>query len=276
MLKGGDERIYGNIFNMTSSRTTSNKQATDGKFSGFQKGTLYTPVPNPLFGPLLEQIQDLAELKVTLRGLWLLHRQRNQPHLVHLGEFLSDTALVRGLQGTGDAKQEIRRGLALAVARGTFLLHQSDGEVGDEVVYLLNTDSGRAALARMRKDPNTPQKLAGTDALASDELYDQRPDELLEEKPSIFALYENNVGVLSPLISQELMEAEDRYPKAWIFQAFKIAVSENKRSWRYIAGILRRWAAEGKDDGKPGRNPEKDNRQKYLEDYDRRWSRSPR
>ena len=34
--------------------------------------------------------------------------------------------------------------------------------------------------------------------------------------------------------------------------------------------------AEGKDDGKPGRYPEKDNRQKYLEDYERRWSRSPR
>ena len=255
---------------------SSDKKATGGKFSGFQKSTLYTPVPNALFGPLLEQIQDLAELKVTLRGLWLLHRQRNQPHLVHLGEFLGDTALLRGLKGTGDAKQEIRRGLELAVARGTFLLHRTDGEKGDEAVYLLNTDSGRAALARMRQDPNTSQTRAGTDALAPDELYVQRSDELPDEKPGIFALYEDNVGVLSPLISQELMEAEDRYPQAWIFQAFKIAVSENKRSWRYIAGILRRWAAEGKDDGKPGRNPEKDNRQKYLEDYERRWSRSPR
>ena len=45
-------------------------------FTGFRPGTLYTPVPNPVFGPLLEQIQDLAELKVTLRGLWLLHRKR--------------------------------------------------------------------------------------------------------------------------------------------------------------------------------------------------------
>ena len=255
---------------------SSDKNATGGKFSGFQKSTLYTPVPNALFGPLLEQIQDLAELKVTLRGLWLLHRKRNQPHLVHLGEFLSDTALLRGLKGSGDAKQEIRRGLALAVARGTFLFHGSGGEEGDEAVYLLNTDSGRAALALMRQDANTPQRRAGTDSLAPDELYDQRSDELPEEKPGIFALYEDNVGVLSPLISQELMEAEDRYPQAWIFQAFKIAVSENKRSWRYIAGILRRWAAEGKDDGKPGRNPETDNRQKYLADYERRWSRSPR
>ena len=39
------------------------------QFAGFPPGTRYTPVPDPLLGPLLEQIQDLAELKVTLRGL---------------------------------------------------------------------------------------------------------------------------------------------------------------------------------------------------------------
>ena len=260
---------------------SSSGKITGGKFTGFQKDTLYTPLPNPLFGPLLEQIQDLAELKVTLRGFWMLHRKRSQPHLAHLGEFLSDTVLLRGLKdsGAGGAKQEILRGLELAVARGTFLRHQPQGGGEDEAVYLLNTESGRASLARMRRDPNgvTASTLVtatwpmGTGGVPDDH-YDQPP----EEKPSIFTLYEDNVGVLSPLLAQELTEAEDRYPQSWITQAFKIAVSENKRSWRYIAGILRRWAAEGKDDGKPGRNPETDNRQKYLADYEGRWSRSPR
>ena len=259
---------------------------SSGRFTGFQKGTLYTPVPNPLFGPLLEQIQDLAELKVTLRGLWMLHRKRSQPRLARLGEFLSDTALLRGLKGSGagGAKQEIRRGLELAVARGTFLLHRPDGGGEDAAVYLLNTESGRADLARMRRDPNgvtAPGPVPGSTpgSTPGSMKNNALPEELLDEppaaKPSIFSLYEDNVGVLSPLLAQELTEAEDRYPESWINQAFKIAVSENKRSWRYIAGILRRWAAEGKDDGKPGRDPEKDNRQKYLEDYDRRWSRSP-
>ena len=249
------------------------------RFTGFQKGTLYTPVPNPLFGPLLEQIQDLAELKVTLRGFWMLHRKRSRPRLAHLGEFLSDTALLRGLKGSGadGAKQEIRRGLELAVARGTFLLHRPDGEGEDAAVYLINNESGRADLARMRRDPNA---VTAPGAIPVSIKTNSLPEELLDEPPgeklNIFSQYEDNVGVLSPLLAQELMEAEDSYPESWINQAFKIAVSENKRSWRYIAGILRRWAAEGKDDGKPGRNPEKDNRQKYLDDYERRWSRSPR
>ena len=257
---------------------TYSGKTTGGKFTGFQKGTLYTPMPNALFGPLLEQIQDLAELKVTLRGIWLLHRKRSQPHLARLGEFLSDTALLRGLKdsGPGGAKLEIRRGLELAVARGTFLFHRPDGSDEDEAVYLLNTESSRAALARMRLDPNgvTAHRYAKNDTLPEE--LDELADELPGKKPSIFTLYEDNIGVLSPLLAQEIMEAEERYPQAWVDQAFNIAVTENKRSWRYIAGILRRWAAEGKDDGKPGRDPEKDNRQKYLEDYERRWSRSPR
>ena len=36
--------------------------APSGAFAGFTGKTLYTPVPNPVFGPILEQIQDLAEL----------------------------------------------------------------------------------------------------------------------------------------------------------------------------------------------------------------------
>ena len=239
------------------------------RFSGFDRKTLFTPVPNPLFGPLLEQIQDLAELKVTLRGLWLLRRQRGRTQAVRLSVFLSDTVLLRGLKNVGqDPEEEIRRGLELSVARGTFLLHRPEAGTAADSLYLLNTDGGRAALARMRQGTSVLPDggWPGQEALAA---------ELPGEKPSIFALYENNVGTLSPLVAEQLKEAESDYPQPWIEEAIQIAVTENKRSWRYIAGILRRWAAEGKDNGKPGRHPEKDNRQKYLRDYERRWGRSP-
>ena len=90
-------------------------------FTGFSGGTLYTPVPNPIFGPLLAQIQDLAELKVTLRGLWLLHRKRGFPRALSLAEFLNDQVLLRGLQvSESDPGEEIQRGLRLAVARPDF------------------------------------------------------------------------------------------------------------------------------------------------------------
>ena len=235
--------------------------APSGAFSGFTGKTLYTPVPNPVFGPILEQIQDLAELKVTLRGLWLFHRKRGALRAVSLEEFLADRTLIKGLKFEGDdsAEEAIRHGLRLAVKRKTFLTHQLGGK---DTVFLLNTDSDQRAVSRL-----------------------EHGEVLALEPPNIFALYEDNIGALSPLLAEELKEAEGRYPDTWLREAFGIAVAENKRSWRYVAGILRRWTAEGRKnrgdvergkDGKPGRHTETDHRKKYLEDYQRRWGKAPR
>jgi DnaD/phage-associated family protein len=240
-------------------------------FAGFPQGTLYTPVPNPLLGPLLEEIQDLAELKVTLRSLWLLHRKRSSPRALALQELLADRTLTRGLSGPAkNAGDEIRRGLGLAVARGTLLAYQPSGDPTLPELYLLNTQADRRVLARLGQD--------GAPVVEGDEVAGSLPDESgpVGERPNIFALYEDNVGSISPLLADQLKEAEQVYPWAWVSEAFVIAATENKRSWRYIAGILRRWAAEGKDNGKPGRHSQKDDRQKYAEDYERRWGRPTR
>ena len=133
-------------------------------FAGFPRDTLYTPTPDPLFGPLLEEIHDIAELKVALRGLWLLHHKRQSVRAVSLDEFLADTSLLRGLRpatvanpstsseqtGTehGEAAEEIRRGLRLAVRRGIFLAHEAG--LG-RVYFALNNDAGRRAIARMKQ-----------------------------------------------------------------------------------------------------------------------------
>ena len=247
--------------------------APSGAFSGFTGKTLYTPVPNPVFGPILEQIQDLAELKVTLRGLWLFHRKRGALRAVSLEEFLADRTLIKGLKFEGDdsAEEAIRHGLRLAVKRKTFLTHQLGGK---DTVFLLNTDSDQRAVSRLEHGEVPGEISAGPEAEVP-----------ALEPPNIFALYEDNIGALSPLLAEELKEAEGRYPDTWLREAFGIAVAENKRSWRYVAGILRRWTAEGRKnrgdvergkDGKPGRHTETDHRKKYLEDYQRRWGKAPR
>ena len=71
--------------------------------------------------------------------------------------------------------------------------------------------------------------------------------------------------MLTPLIAEELKDAESRYPADWIREAFREAVAHNKRNWRYIGRILERWAVEGKDHGKSGRDTEKaDDPDKYI------------
>ena len=59
------------------------------------------------------------------------------------------------------------------------------------------------------------------------------------------------------MIADELREAEELYPEDWIEDAFREAVGQNKRSWRYIARILERWEHEGRGHGQPGRHSKK-------------------
>ena len=122
--------------------------APSGTFSGFTGKTLYTPVPDPIFGPILEQIQDLPELKVTLRGLWLFHRKRGSLRAVTLLEFLSDRSLIKGLKLKNKESTEaaIRHGLRLAVTHKTFLTHELDGT---GTIFLLNTEADQRALTRL-------------------------------------------------------------------------------------------------------------------------------
>jgi len=68
-------------------------------------------------------------------------------------------------------------------------------------------------------------------------------------RPNIYQLYEQNIGLLQPLIADQLRDAEATYPPEWIEEAFRIAVESNARNWRYVRGILERWAREGKDSG---------------------------
>ena len=250
-------------------------------FAGFPRDTLYTPTPDPLFGPLLEEIHDIAELKVTLRGLWLLHHKRQSLRVVSLDEFLSDTVLLRGLRPSADAghstssgtteadprdtAEEIRRSLRLAVRRGVFLAHEAGP---GKVYFVLNSDAGRRAIARLKE--------TGADLVDAAFGADEAPAGA-QERPNIFALYEDTIGLLSPIVAERLKEAEERYPPGWIREAFEIAALENKRSWGYIDSILKRWGSEGKggwkggsnDDGKPGRHSPQNQRGKYSQDYER-------
>jgi DnaD/phage-associated family protein len=223
-------------------------------FAGFPRKVRYTPVPNPVFGPLLEQIDDLAELKCTLRLLWLLHQKRGFPRSITLRELLSDRVLVRSVgDGEEGPAAKIRRALSSGVERGVFLSRETDrGGVRDRI-YLLNTESDRKALSE-----------SGTDESLEDGAAGEGPPVEAIERPNIFGMYEENIGMLSPMIAEELKEAEVLYPHAWIEDAFREAVGQNKRSWRYISAILERWEREGRGDGGPGRHPKAAGHERYL------------
>ena len=236
----------------------------EGKRGGFSAGTLYTPVPDPLLGPLLEEIQDLAELKCTMRVVYLLHQRRGASRCIPEGEVLADPVLVAGLGGPAPSTRDaIRRGLGLAVARGTFLAvgRGVDGET--QRLLFLNDEAGRKAVERLRVERG----------LREDEVDGGTAP--VGPKPNIFRLYEENIGMITPLLADDMKEAEREYPWEWIEDAFKLAVARNARNWRYIQAVLRRWASEGRDDGEPGRHTAKTPSPEGLREYLRKRGRLP-
>jgi DnaD/phage-associated family protein len=71
---------------------------------------------------------------------------------------------------------------------------------------------------------------------------------------NVYKTYESEIGPLTPLISEELDDAEKTYPVEWVVEAMQESARVNKRSWKYALAILTRWKAEGrgpKSNGKP-------------------------
>jgi DnaD/phage-associated family protein len=204
-------------------------------FPGFPDGQLrFAAVPDLFFSELLPAIDDLAELKVTLYTIWRLQRLRREPKYLALSEYRADPALLAGLGGEGEAALD--EGLARAVTRGTLL--RLDDASGGEAWFFLNSQQGRAAFERAVRGE---VRLAGASG--------EPAPQVTVARPNIYQLYEQNIGLLQPLIADELRDAEATYPPEWVEEAFRIAVERNARNWHYVRSILERWAREGRDGG---------------------------
>ncbi|HLX56249.1 MAG TPA: DnaD domain protein [Ktedonobacteraceae bacterium] len=217
-------------------------------FAGFPSGkNPYVPVPEVFFTALLPEIEDMAELKVTLHLFWLLAQKKGDPRCVSDRELLADAVLLRSLKRKGDPRpveERLRHGMEQAVARGSILriylkLLSEDGNE-EELVgwYFFNTARSRKMVNELQGGELVPVSLLATQ--------DGSMEQALIERPNIFILYEQNIGLLSPLIADELRDAADQYPAEWIETAFREAVLHNKRKWSYIRAILRRWETEGR------------------------------
>jgi DnaD/phage-associated family protein len=190
-------------------------------FPGFTSSETFTSVPDSLFR-MLGEIDDLDELKLTLYVLWHLAHVEARARCVARSAIAADEGFANGLTAQG-----LEAGLEKAVRRGT-LLHLEQGDL-----YFLNSPTGRATLAALQQDPARAADLSA--AMAP------------REVSNIFKLYEENIGPLTPLISDALKDAESLYPPELIAEAFAEAAKMNKRNWKYVEAILRRWKEEGRD-----------------------------
>jgi DnaD/phage-associated family protein len=226
------------------------------QFAGFPARMQFTSIPNYFFNTLLPQINDIAELKTTLHIFETLYRKRGYPRFTTRLELSGNKSLMSSLKETAKSPDEaLRDALEMAARRGTALHLALDRDGVSEDVYFLNTEQDRQTVAKIQ---NGELSLSGLKV--KEQAYIET-----EEQPDIFTDFEENIGMLTPMVADELREAEKIYPKTWINAAIKEAALRNKRSWEYISAILERWTAEGKSDGTHRRDSDKDKyvKQKY-------------
>ncbi len=168
----------------------------------------------------------------------MIQQKKGPLKLVTQNEILADRTLVNALSKT----ELITASIQAAVSRGIFIkVQHENGSIG----YMTNTDFNRRSAGNFGISPNESYTL------------EPEPWEAAEILPSIYSLYEQNIGILTPIIGEQIGEAEEKYPAVWITDAIKESASQNKRSWAYISGILERWHREGRDDGEPSRRTSK-------------------
>lgn len=219
------------------------------KFDGFLVATEPgVTIPAAFFTDVLPGLVDLGEIQVTLAAFRLASEEGGIESPIAERSLLRDRPLRTSLRVTGSPREPDRRiaaGLDLATGRGTLLRFQADFGESRETWYYVNTPANQALVAAMGRGAIAPPEAVWKE---------RNVPAIQPERPNIFRLYEQNIGLLSPLLADQLIDALETYPAEWIEEAISESVSYNRRSWRYIQRILEKWATEGREPAAPGRS----------------------
>ena len=224
--------------------TKKSERGGETAFQGFPSSGKATAIPNVFFADVLPRLAgDAVAVGVALFAFKALQWKRGSPRFVTYDVLATDASLALFVATAGEAPESIERGLACLVDIGVLLTLSVEREGERCDLYFLNAPADRRGMEAVRTGVVDLGRVVVPPPLA-----DAAP-------PGIFALYESSIGTLSPLIADELTEAERLYPAEWLEAAFREAAAQNARSWRYVSRILERWASEGRDHAKTERDP---------------------
>lgn len=211
-------------------------------FKGFTDTESFTQLPDAFFQKLLSEIEDAAELKVTLYFLWRVQHMEGPFRALCQTDFEE--------QALGLNADEIDSGLEKAVRRGSMLKAENEADT----FYFLNSTRGRAAAeAFSQGNWRESAKIMSAPVV---------------ERPNVFKLYEENFGPLTPMIADALKDAEETYSDEWVAEAMEAALKNNVRNWKYVEAILKRWREKGKYEGRDRQDAEKSSERYTKSEFD--------
>ena len=185
-----------------------------------------TRVPNAVLSAVLNEVEESETVKLILRAVWLLERQRGFPASITVNELRHDRVLVCVFKSQERFDAALDQSLNLGVLI-KFELNNADA-------LMLNTVSATRQVEHAKDTQPESIEDDGWDASVGAEM----PDDA-------FRAYEENIGILSPMIRENITAALQDFSDQDIIEAIKIAVENENRSWSYVAGVLRKWARDG-------------------------------
>lgn len=206
------------------------------QFDGYPDNFEFSGIPKTFFSRVMPLIDDIGELKVTLIFLRLLFANKRHPRFVTELEIAAEIESQLNLE-------QIREAMTRSAGRNNVI--ELDCDNGAKI-YLLNDASGRKSAALIE---------SGEVRLPEIEYATRHVPAVVV--PDIFSIYEQNIGLITPIIADELKAALNLYSEGWVRDAITEAAKLNKRNWRYISKILDNRAVQGTNDGTHQRDIQK-------------------
>ena len=172
-------------------------------FTGFSTDKL-VGLPPELFSDVLPAITLPSELKVTLHVFYRLSRQREAPRRLSWDELANDRVLRRSLRATSRLRPPedlLTEGLDAAVRRTTLL-------------HVVRNDGARAINWYVANTP-TNKRWAEQLGMAALAVAQEGPI----ERPTLLTLYEQNIGLITPLLNHAVAVAMAHAPAAGLAAA---------------------------------------------------------
>lgn len=197
-------------------------------------------IPREFFLDVLPQISEIAEAQVTLCVFRIASELGGLAKPIPERRIVRDRSVRQALRVSGSPNEPDRRigvGLDLAVGRSTLLKLVASHGNDERIWYYVNTLPNQSRVQAI---------IRGTEPPPVDMWHDGHVPTVAAERPTVFRLYEQNIGILTPIMAEKLVDAIETYPGDWIEDAIAEAVTYNRRSWRYVDRILQNWALSGR------------------------------
>lgn len=182
---------------------------------------------------VLPRLNDADSIKVLFYIQAHLAKQEGDNRYLFARQIVQSSTLQHWM-GAENSENRIQQTLNKTISSG-FLISGKIRPENSKTLVFWNDDNGKNTLQRLQNGLWQPSPT------------DHPVKEQAKQQKNIYQLYEENIGPLTPLLSEDLTAAQEDFSIQWIEEAIHIAVQNNARSWRYVDAVLKSWQKEGKN-----------------------------